>query len=113
MMWKVWKDWSSIFPKKLPTAFPVVLFACPVSFETRPRVKPGDRLLSSVARFHCVRLANRFARNGNSGFLSLRMRARHLKHVVIFHFGLAATKTRPGGQNSKTSPARGTTTFVA
>ena len=31
------------------------------------------RRLSSVARFHCVRVANRFARNGTPGFLSLSM----------------------------------------
>ena len=31
--------------------------------------------LSPVARFHCVRFAKRFARNGTSGFLSLRVRA--------------------------------------
>jgi hypothetical protein len=35
------------------------------------------RRLSSVARFHCVRVANRFARNGTSGFLSLSVRARN------------------------------------
>ena len=30
---------------------------------------------SPVARFHCVRYANRFARNKTSGFLPLSMRA--------------------------------------
>jgi len=35
------------------------------------------RRLSPVARFHCVRFANRFARNGTSGFLPLSMRARN------------------------------------
>ena len=42
----------------------------------RPRPsRRSIRSLSSVARFHCIRFANRSACNGTSGFLSLRMRA--------------------------------------
>jgi len=38
-------------------------------------LRDGPSGLSPVARFRCVRIANRFARNGTSGFLALRMRA--------------------------------------
>ncbi len=40
------------------------------------------RRLSPVARFHCVRFTNRFARNGTSGFLPLGTRARLSKQAL-------------------------------